>query len=154
MSSQKAEEATVKATKAAIAACERQIDLLLDLRLGERISEPEYVAKKHTLVNRKAELQGKLDSFSENRRNRFEPAMQFVLEAKHGAKLVSKGTDEEKRDFLKKVGSNLEIRDKTVGVTFKNPWQCVADWNSSRASACADNEFDLTVRNATEFEKK
>jgi len=61
--SAQAEAAAIAATKAAIAACEGQIDLLLDMRLSEQVSESEYVPKKHILVNRKAELRGKLDSF-------------------------------------------------------------------------------------------
>ena len=135
--SAKAEAAAVEATKAALAACERQIDLLLDLRLSEQISEPEYVSKKHTLVNRKAELRGKLESFEANRRNRFEPAIRFVLEAKQGAKLVLEGNPEQKRDFLKKVGSNLRLAEKSLAVDFRNPWQFVADFNSDPALSLA-----------------
>ena len=140
-----AEAATIEATKVALAVCEKQIDLLLDLRLSEQVSEAEYVSKKCGLVNRKAELRGKLEAFGENRRNRFEPAIQFVLEAKHGAKLLVEGNPDEKRDFLKKIGSNLKIADKELGGgTFKSPWQFVADWNSATAPTFADNEFSLT----------
>ena len=133
----KTEAAAVEATKAALAACERQIDLLLDLRLSEQVGEPEYVSKKHTLVNRKAELRGKLESFENNRRNRFEPAIRFVLEAKQGAKLVIEGNSEQKRDFLKKVGSNLRLAEKSLAVDFRNPWQFVADFNSDPALSLA-----------------
>lgn len=58
--SAQAEGVAIAATKAALAACEKQIDLLLDMRLSEQIGGPEYVSKKHSLVNRKAELRGKL----------------------------------------------------------------------------------------------
>ena len=133
----KAEAAAVEATKAALATCERQIDLLLDLRLSEQVGEPEYVSKKHTLVNQKAELRGKLESFEANRRNRFEPAIRFVLEAKQGAQLVLEGNPEQKRDFLKKVGSNLKLAEKSLAVDFRNPWQFVADFNSDPALSLA-----------------
>jgi hypothetical protein len=76
------QQATIARLKTDIATCEKQTDLLLDLRLNEQISEAEYVSKKHTLVNRKAELRGKLEAFEHNRANRFEPAIRFVLEAK------------------------------------------------------------------------
>ena len=55
-----------------------------------------------------------------------------------------KETPEQKRDFLKKIGSDLQVREKELGVTFKSPWQFVAEFNSTRASARADNEFSLT----------
>lgn len=135
-----------QATKAALTTCERRIDLLLDMRLSEQLSEPEYVSKKHTLVNQKAELRGKLEAFDANRKNRFEPAIQFVLEAKYGEKLVAEGNPEQKRDFLKKIGSNLQIAEKSLGVTFLNPWQFVADFNSDPAPTFGDNEYSHEKR--------
>ncbi len=57
--------------------------------LNEQISETEYVSKKHTLVHQKAELKGKLEAFEHNRQNRFEPAIQFVLEAKQATFLLA-----------------------------------------------------------------
>ena len=139
--SAQAEAAATEATKASLAVCERQIDLLLDMRLSEQIGEAEYVSKKHGLVNRKAELRGKMESFEANRRSRFEPAIQFVLEAKHGAKLLVEGNPEQKRDFLKKIGSNFQVGEKALGVTFKSPWQFVAEFTSATAPGFADNEF-------------
>jgi len=79
-----------------------------------------------------------------NRRNRFEPAIRFVLDAKHGAELLVEGNPEGNRDFLKKIDSNLRIAEKALTVDFKNPWQYVVDFNFTRASARADNEFSLT----------
>jgi site-specific DNA recombinase len=133
----KAEEAAIAVTKAAIAATDKQIDLLLDLRLSEQVSEPEYVSKKHILVNRKAELRGKLESFATNRHNRFEPAIQFVLEAKHASNLLSEGNPEQKRDFLKKIGSNFQLAEKSLAVKLLNPWQYVSEFNSDPAPVIA-----------------
>lgn len=48
----KAQEATIAQLKVDLTTCEKQIDLLLDMRLNEQVSEPEYVSKKHLLVNR------------------------------------------------------------------------------------------------------
>jgi hypothetical protein len=81
------QEAAVERCKAELAACEEQIDLLLDMRLSRQISEPEYVSKKHILVNQKAELKGKLEAYERNRANRFEPAKgvpDFVIFADGG----------------------------------------------------------------------
>ena len=145
--SAQAEAAAIAATKAAIAACEGQIDLLLDMRLSEQVSESEYVPKKHILVNRKAELRGKLDSFEHNRRNRFEPAIRFVLEAKHASILLAEGNREKNRDFLKKVGSNLQVGGKALAVAFRNPWQYVAEFNSDPTPVFGDNEFTHVSEN-------
>jgi hypothetical protein len=79
-----------------------RIDLLLDMRLNEQISEPEYISKKCVLVNQKAELKGKLEAFERNRQNQFEPAIRSILDAKMGTILLAEGNSEQKRDFLKK----------------------------------------------------
>jgi hypothetical protein len=137
-------EVAARGQKAAIARyktdlemCEKQIDLLLDMRLNEQISEPEYVSKKHVLVNRKAELKGKLEAFEQNRKNRFEPAIRFVLAAKDATSLLAEGKPEQKRDFLKKIGSNLQVAEKSLAEKFKNPWNLLAEFNSARTTKTA-----------------
>ena len=131
------QEAAITRLKADLAACEKQIDLLLDMRLNEQISEPEYVSKKHILVNRKAELRGKLEAFEHNRLNRFEPAIQFVSEAKNATLLLAEGNREKNRDFLKKIGSNFHVADKSLTVEFKNPLNLLAEFNSARTTNLA-----------------
>jgi len=115
---------------------------LLDRRLNEQISEPEYVSKTHILANRKRELRGKLEAFEPNRRNRFEPAIQFVLETKQATILLSEGKPEQKRDFLKKIGSNFQLADKSLAVEFKKHWKILAEFNSdSMTSNARQREF-------------
>jgi len=113
------------------------VSAFLKRALNEQISEPEYVSKKHTLVNRKAELRGKLEAFEHNRANRFEPAIRFVLEAKDATILLAEGNQEKKRDFLKKIGSNFQVADKSLAVEFKNPWNLLADFNSDLSNTHA-----------------
>jgi len=129
--SAKAQEAAIARTKEELTTCENQIDLLLDMRLNEQISETEYISKKYVLVNQKAELKGKLEAFERNRQNRFEPAIKFILEAKMGTILLAEGNSEQKRDFLKKIGSNFQMVEKSLVVEFKKPWNLLAEFNSA-----------------------
>ena len=117
--------------------CEKQIDLLLDMRLNEQISEPEYLSKKSILVNRKADLRGKIAAFEQNQRNRLEPAIRFILEAKQATFLLSEGKPEGKRDFLKKIGSNFQVAEKSLTVELKKPWSYLADFNSEPSNTFA-----------------
>jgi hypothetical protein len=126
----KGQEAAIARIKADIKTCESQIDLLLDMRLNEQINEAEYISKKCILVNQKAELKGKLEAFEHNRQNRFEPAIRFILDAKQSTFLLAEKNLEKKRDFLKKIGSNFQIADKSLAVEFKKPWNLLADFNS------------------------
>jgi hypothetical protein len=132
--SAKAQEAAVERLKAEITTCEKQIELLLDMRLNEQISENEYVAKKCLLVNQKAEARGKLEEFERNRRNRFEPAIAFIKEAKQATILLAEGNAEQKRDFLRKIGSNFQMANKSLAVEFKNPWKLLVEFNFDLAS--------------------
>ena len=138
----RAQQEAVETTKKELAQCEKKIDILLDMRLSEQIGEQEYVSKKHDLLNRKAELKGKLEAFADNRRNRFEPAIAFVKEAKDATILLAEGNPEKKRDFLRKIGSNFQLAEKRLSVEFKNPWKIVAEFNSAsvkHTAACGEN---------------
>jgi hypothetical protein len=56
--------------------------------------------------------------------------------------LLADGKPEEKRDFLKKVGSNLLVAEKRLSVEFKNPWKIMAEFNSAHGTdtaACGEN---------------
>ena len=127
--SAKAQEAAVARLKAEMTTCEKQLDLLLDMRLNEQISENEYISKKCLLVNQKAELRGKLEAFEQNRLNRFEPAIAFINEAKQATILLAEGNSEQKRDFLKKIGSNFQMANKSLAVEFKKPWNLLVEFN-------------------------
>ena len=138
----RAEQTAQERVKEDLAQCEKKIDILLDMRLSEQIGEQEYVPKKHDLLVHKAELKGVLEAFADNRRNRFEPAIAFVKEAKDATILLAEGNPEKKRDFLRKIGSNLKVEDKRLSVELKNPWKIVAEFNSaflSNIAACGEN---------------
>ena len=131
MATAKGQEAAIEHLKANLQTCENQTDLLLDMRLNEQISEPEYISKKCVLVNQKAELKGKLEAFEHDRQNRFEPAIRFILEAKQATILLAEGNQEKNRDFLKKIGSNFQMAEKSLVVEFKKPWNLLAEFNSA-----------------------
>jgi site-specific DNA recombinase len=133
----KGQQAAIARLNTGVANCEKQIAKLLDMCLNEQVSEPEYLAKKQMLVNQKAELRGKLEAFERNRANRFEPAIAFVKEAKKATFLLAEGKAEEKRDFLRKIGSNFQVAEKTLTVEFKNPWIYLADFNSDPTTLAA-----------------
>ena len=113
------------------------------MRLNEQISEPEYVSKKYILVNQKAELRGKLEAFEHNRKNRFEPAIRFVNEAKDATFLLAEIKREKNRDFLKKIGSNLQVADKSLTVEFKKPWNLLVEVNSDPTTILARQRGNL-----------
>jgi site-specific DNA recombinase len=120
-----------------LTACEAKLDALLDMALNKAIAEEEYLPKKHILLNRKAELREKIAAAERQGTNRFEPMIRFVKASKYGFFQTKSQNLEAKRDFLKKVGSNLLVSGKTISRTFKNPWKIASDFNSQLVSPTA-----------------
>jgi hypothetical protein len=87
--SAKTEAAAVEATKAALATCERGRSTFSSTYASPSRSASQSMFPRSTpwLTGRpNSGANCKLESFENNRRNRFEPAIWFVLEAKQGAK--------------------------------------------------------------------
>ena len=118
------------ALKGDLAQCEKKLDMLLDLALSAAIGQDEYASKKQTLVNQKTEIKEKLTKLEEDTTNRFEPVEEFLKGLKQGALVASQGSMEEKRDFLKKIGSNFTVAAQTLCVEFKNHWKDAAKFTS------------------------
>ena len=115
--------------------CEEKLETLLDMILEKSISQEEYNAKKQKILNRKIEISEKLKAFEQKSHNRFELAIQFIKEANQAQNIALQKNPERIRDFLKKIGSNFQISDRTLFFDFKNAWKILADFNSSAQSA-------------------
>jgi len=111
-----AQAATVFAQnlKEQIKECEEKLDLLLDAHLEGMITKEEYAAKKQKILNQKVEISERLKDFEQNGNHWLEPAKRFILEANQAQIVAEKGGPKEKAEFLKKVGSNLVLVDKTI----------------------------------------
>jgi site-specific DNA recombinase len=113
-----------------LAQSEKRLDTLLDLVLSEAIGQDEYASKKQALLNQKTKIKEKLATLEADTANRFEPVEEFLKALKQGAFLASQGSEEEKRDFLKNIGSNFTVVNQTLSVEFKNHWNCAAKFTS------------------------
>ena len=51
--------------------------------------------------------------------------------------MLVEGNGEKNRDFLKKIGSNFQMAEKSLAVEFKKPWNLLAEFNSSRVTTNA-----------------
>src|SRR5258708_40070103 len=87
----------------------------------------EYKGRKGQLLAEKQEVSEKLAACAKNRESRFEPAIRFVLALKQAKIVASQGSAEEKRDFLKTIGSNPILKEKTLRFVPRNAWQLVVD---------------------------
>jgi len=75
-------------------------------------------------VNEKQLLKEKLSAFEQKANNRFELTEKFL---KFNVELANECTNEEKLHLYKKVGSNFQIKDRTVFFEPRGAWKNLLD---------------------------
>ena len=101
---------------------ETKLDRLLDLKLDGSLSQTEYTAKKYKLILAKKDLEEKISAFGRKSNNRFELMIAFLKEANQAENIAIQENPEGIRDFLKKIGSNFRIAERTLSFPLKNAW--------------------------------
>ena len=101
---------------------ETRLDRLLDLQLDGNLLQTEYTAKKYKLILAKRIWKKKISAFGQKSNNRFELAIAFLKEANQAEKCAQQESAQGGRDFLKKIGSNFRIAERTLSFPLKNAW--------------------------------
>ena len=100
---------------------EQKLDQLVNLYLDGDIPKENYLAKKNELLKKKISLAQKLESAREKRKNWVEPLREWILDMKKATQLQNSVDFFEIRDYFKKIGTNPQLRDKSVSVSFCPP---------------------------------
>ena len=111
--------------------------------LENALSLDEYRDMKNKLVNEKQLLKEKLSAFEQKANNRFELTEKFL---KYNMELANERTNEEKLHLFKKVGSNFQIKDRTVLFEPRGAWRILSEsgffgGNSEQTALRADHVF-------------
>jgi len=111
---------------------ETKLDRLLDLQLDGNLSQSEYAcpAKKQKLILAKKDLEEKNTAFGRKSNNRFELAIVFLKDANQAEKYSKQENPERIRHFLKKIGSNFSIADRTLVLDFKNAFKIAEKYHA------------------------
>ena len=130
-------------TKAEISLLDSKIEKLMNAYLESALSLEEYRDAKSALVNQKQLLKEKLSAFEQKANNRFELTEKFL---KYNIELANEGINEEKLHLFKKVGSNFQIKDRTVLFEPRGAWRTLLDsgffgGNSEQTALRADHIF-------------
>jgi len=134
-----AESSFSQRTRNELVQVETKLDRLLDLQLEGSLSQTEYATKKHKLILAKKDFQEKIQSFERKSNNRFELAIAFLKEANQAENIVVQENPERIRDFLKKIGSNFRIADRTLACDFKNAFKIAEKYHAEALCAEASN---------------
>jgi len=123
---------------------EEILDKLLDAHLQDTITREEYIAKKQKILNQKIEISEKLKDFEQNGNHWLEPCKNFIFEAKQAKIIALQENLFEKRDFLKKIGSNRILRERKVYINPKNQWKILYNL-PAEARAKGEGEAEPTI---------
>ncbi len=104
-----------------------KVERLTTAFLEQALTVDEFKRSKNQLLESKQVLKDQMTKLENSRRGWFEPAIKFISAAKYGHFLTKNGNDASRRDFLKKIGSNLTIRNRTLTIIPRKPWQLVAE---------------------------
>ena len=120
----KAQSSTLFAdkTKSDISLLDSKLEKLINAYLENALSLDEYRDMKNKLVNEKQLLKEKLSAFEQKANNRFELTEKFL---KYNMELANECTNEQKLHLYKKVGSNFQIKDRTVFFEPRGAWKNV-----------------------------
>src|SRR3989339_924465 len=126
-------------TENEIKAIDEKLEKLMNAYLENALNLAEYREAKNKLVNQKQLLKDKLTAFEQKSNNRFELAAKFINSVKQAEIIALQENPEQGRDFLKKIGSNFRIAERTLSFPLKNAWILAGKYHAEARSAEATN---------------
>ncbi|MBU1124358.1 recombinase family protein [Patescibacteria group bacterium] len=127
---------TVRSLESEKVIIEAKLDTLLDLHLEAGIDRTAYVQKKNALLNRKHDIEQKITKSAHKGDDRLEPIRELIISSQDAKKYLSDSHKQELPTFLKKIGSNWILQDKTVRYEARKGWRVLrqrpkcSDWLS------------------------
>ena len=133
-------------TKDEISLLDSKIEKLMNAYLENALSLDEYRESKNKFVSSKQLLKEKLSAFEKKSHNRFELTEKFLKTNITNIELANERTNEENLHLFKKVGSNFQIKDRTILFEPRGAWKTLLDsgfggGNSEQAALRADHIF-------------
>ena len=128
-------QATLQNLKNELADIGTKLDKLLSAYLDEIISAEEYAAQKQKLLSRKVELNEEIKEIEDGSVSWLEPARTWIKSLNQAEKLLDSGDKSEMTTFLKQIGSNYILIDKSFPFLPQKPFQILAERRVSRREA-------------------
>lgn len=104
-----------------------KLDKLLSAYLDEIVSAEEYATQKEKLLTRKVECNEETSEIENGSVSWLEPARAFVKSLNQAENLVRSGDKAEMTTFLKQIGSNHILFDKSISFSLKIPYKLAAE---------------------------
>ena len=111
---------------------EVKLDKLLSAYLDEVITSEEYTAQKQKMLDQRVGLKEKIHEIEDKGVSWLEPARAWVKSLNQAEKLLESGDKSEMTTFLKQIGSNHILLDKSFSFSPKKPFQILAERREAR----------------------
>ena len=129
----------VENLKSELIAVEIKLDKLLSAYLDEVITSGEYTAQKQKMLDQRVELKEKIHEIEDKGVSWLEPARAWIKSLNQAEKLLQSGNKSEMTTFLKQIGSNHILIDKSFSFSPKNPFQILCERRVSRRELASSN---------------
>ncbi|MBI2627745.1 recombinase family protein [Candidatus Nomurabacteria bacterium] len=116
----------VQNLKSELSETQEKLDKLVSVYLDRDIERSTYLERKNILLRQKAGIEESLKDFGQQRKNWIEPLRSLVLSLKEAVDLEKSDNQLEWKQFFQKIGSNPEIKDKTIHMHSGEIWDFVA----------------------------
>ncbi len=116
----------VQNLKTKLSQTKTKLDKLVSLYLDGDIERDLYLTKKDILLRQKTKFEESLGDFGQRGKNRLEPLRSFVLSLKEAEKLAKTEEYTQWREFFRSIGSNPELRNKTMSINWNELWDFTA----------------------------
>ena len=113
----------VQNLKSESADVEARLDKLLSAYLDEIISVEEYATQKQKMLDQRVELKEEIREIEDKGVSWLEPARAWVKSLNEAEKLLLSGDKSEMTTFLKQIGSNHILLDKSFSFSPKNEYK-------------------------------
>jgi len=135
------EEIYKLAREKALRECERRLENLKQMRLGDLINDYEFFQEKRKLIDEKIRLAGSLEYPSRGAlcgQDMTKTTLIFAGDAKD--RFVT-GTGEVKKSIISEIGSNFFLKDKTLSIDVKKPFLLIQ--KSLNSPHAENSRFEL-----------
>lgn len=124
---------------------ESMLNVLIDMRLKQSITQDEYDKKAIELKDEKENLLGIQGRNSNNTRQAKKTALDLLSITNRAWDIFESSSIDRKRQLLGMLSSNLTVYDKNLCVYLNNPFQAIADLNKTQEWG---GRWDLNPRHA------
>jgi site-specific DNA recombinase len=111
----------------------------VELLLKGILSEVEFKDVKRKLVEETATVEGRITQIETQSDNPLEPLETLLSRLSEATVLETSKNEEKKFEFLKKLGSNLKIANRSLQVTWEKPFELAAEWKKRFCEGGDDN---------------